>query len=92
MDTIQNREPATSERSVKIPSGGINPSLVRSLHTIMLKPKIAYARNAAPCPRMDSCLAILLYAEILFNECNKTLKFLVVDCAGKYSEKVVLTL
>ena len=58
----------------------------------MLKPKIAYAIRAAPCPRMDSCFAILLYAEILFNECDKTLKFLVVDSACKYCEQMILSL
>ena len=59
-DTSQNRLPAKTDLNVKMPSGGMSPPLVRSLQTIILNPKIAYAMNAAQCP--ISVPLFLIYA------------------------------
>ena len=57
-DAIQNNSPAAADLNVKSPSGGICCPLVRSLHTIMLNPNIAYAMNADRCPVIDPFVAI----------------------------------
>jgi hypothetical protein len=46
-DTNQKSEPAPKERKVNIPRGGMKPSPVRSLQTMMLNPKIEYAIRPA---------------------------------------------
>ena len=59
MDTSQNSPPAISDLSVNIPSGEMSPSLVRSLHTMILNPNIEYAMSADRCPVIDPFCAIV---------------------------------
>jgi len=49
----QKRIPAPDERSVKRASGEIVLLDVKSLHTMMLSPKIRYAVKHAMCPKME---------------------------------------
>ena len=60
-EIIQNNAPAPSALRVKMPSGDIRPSLVRSLHTIMLNPNIEYAIRHDRWPIILSFLNIILF-------------------------------
>ena len=70
-EAIQKSAPATTDLSVKIPSGGIMSPPVRSLHTIMLNPNIAYAANAAACPTTVSLVAIVSFCLLFRCKCIK---------------------
>ena len=60
-DISQNRHPAPIARRQKIASGEIRCPLVRSLQTMMLNPKIAYAIKQARWPIMESFLNIFFF-------------------------------
>ena len=72
-ETSQKSPPAISDLSVKIPSGGMSPPLVRSLQTIMLNPNIAYAMNAAICPNAKSLFLINRMRYLFTFQCNNVL-------------------
>lgn len=68
----QKRAPAPNERSVKRASGVIVLLDVKSLHTIMLSPKIRYAVKHAICPKME------FFSFIIINNSAKIAIFVVL--------------
>lgn len=57
-DINQNKPPAPMALRQKIVSGDSKCPLVKSLHTIILKPKMAYAAKQAKCPNIDKLFFI----------------------------------
>lgn len=66
-DMIQNSSPAPNALSVKIAIGEIRCPPVRSLHTMILTPKIAYAVKHAACPASLLLFSILDYPVLRFS-------------------------
>ena len=58
-DINQNKPPAPMALRQKMVSGESKCPLVKSLHTIMLKPKMAYAAKQAKCPKIDKLFFII---------------------------------
>ena len=58
---IQKSEPAPKERKQNKASGEISRLLVKSLQTMMLMPKMAYAMKHARCPRGFSFMRVFYF-------------------------------
>ena len=61
IDKSQNSTAAPMERMQKRAMGDKRAKLAMSLHTMVLRPKITYAKNAAKCPNIRSFDFIIAY-------------------------------